>query len=314
MASPETTSTRPSTIPNRDLRIANLRENAAGEIKKARKAENSPLLSYQTFRGAAEYVTNLYGIAHTLEHAPKGRPILDVGTGRGFAIQELKESPLGKERQFIAIGLKHYPSIESTIGEENFHITSAETLRGIENNSIGAILGAYSVAYSEAPTLVANRFDEVLVPGGLIKLSFFSDGKQEPFIERLKALGYDVATYQDEKKLQGNALVQLSLQLSLLLEPHSSLVTNAQYTNSRVIVLAIKPGGEQKVSAQQILDEDRWSTRKQAGELKALALRNRTLRSVARSLARQFKMARVAYAIADKLQRDSIYGYLDVEG
>ena len=51
-------------------------------------------------------------------------------------------------------------------------MTSAESLIGFDDGSVGVVLGVFSVAYSTEPELVAASIDRVLVAGGVFKGTF----------------------------------------------------------------------------------------------------------------------------------------------
>ena len=72
-------------------------------------------------------------------------------------------------------------------------------MRGIPDNSVGGILGAFSIRYSRFPELAVASMDRVLIPGGLVK---FSVGIKdvEQYEQALLARGFEVVRdeYPDE--------------------------------------------------------------------------------------------------------------------
>lgn len=231
------------------------RRHIAGEIFYARDKEKSALRTYNVFRGAAEYVRNLCGLQAFFDNVPEGRPILDVGAGRGYAAEEFADVAFSHERRFIGTALRFNRSLVNAFGEGNFHITSAEVLRGVEDESIGGILGVYSApAYSVNHAQVARRFNEVLVPGGIIKVSLFlTSPSRTNFMHELNDLGYDVM---------------------------------AQRVDKRIIVVAIKPGGEKKISALQLLTKDNQTRTSQEHQVGMATLSNHFRRTLGRGLLR----------------------------
>ncbi len=194
-------------------RLLQARNLAARQIKNIRRFERSSV-RYVTDRNIEEYSNLLDGLQHSLLYAknlPNSNIILDIGAGNTRGIFEIATSLLGEGISCEATVLvKHKESSRflGLFGKEKIHITSAEVLRGIENDSIAGVLALYSIAYSAAPELVIRRIDEVLVKGGFIKALFRdpdsvkndsafvrkTDFKtHHPFSSLLKKFGYDVA-------------------------------------------------------------------------------------------------------------------------
>ncbi len=191
---------------------------------------------YTMDRNASEYYSILDGYIQSLFYVKQlgsSKVVLDIGAGTTKAISEISESPEGKglELEFRATVLTYTPAIEENLGLVNTHITPAETLSGIDDNSVGLALAVYSITYSVRPDATIDRINDILVPGGILKGTFFSEKEKgvnasiasriTPFQRRLRELNYDIALGPNE------------------------------------VILAKKPGGHLAVSAQDLLEADR---------------------------------------------------------
>ncbi|KKT00813.1 MAG: hypothetical protein UW07_C0004G0008 [Candidatus Nomurabacteria bacterium GW2011_GWF2_43_8] len=200
---------------------------AARQIRAVRKNErqwiNTNKGKFLTNRGKYDYIWELHGLKELFAYLriKKNTKVLDIGSGTGRAVDEISKSELGKGLEFVKTALINYSGENS----RKIHLTSAEVLRGIPSDSFGAILAVFSVAYSEAPELVAQQIDRVLVPGGVFKGSFNSRNSPETAFGKvtlkkygnlrliLQKMGYDTATISDfsDKYLEFHDSVLLAI-------------------------------------------------------------------------------------------------------
>jgi len=129
---------------------------------------------------------------------------LDIGAGKTKAISQIEKSKLGKGLEFKATVLaKDKEIVDKYLGSSRTITTSAESLRGVNSESVAGILAMYSITYSYAPRLAIERMDQVLVPGGIIKATFGSTSPEAKFtsptefINAWKDLGYDTFYWGD---------------------------------------------------------------------------------------------------------------------
>lgn len=183
------------------------------------------------------YIDTFLGLTHFFNAAriaSQNPVVLDIGAGTTRAITQISKSPLGEGISFVATSVAFDKRVNSEdgIGAENFRVTSAEKLRGIENNSIAAVLAMASLAYSDFPSQSIKRINEVLVDGGLIKATFnnrnnnkkFNMHTHDAFSNALLKLGYDVAV----KKIP----------------------------SGMDILVAVKPGKSTSIKARELLNSD----------------------------------------------------------
>lgn len=221
------------------IRHSEVRNQIAQQLRNVRNLERSGV--YMTNRGASEYVSGFLGLQHFFDYVrtlPRGTTVLDLGAGLSIGTQELSSSVIGKDLSFISVGLTRDFRVNDYIGSDKYKITSAEKLRGIANESVKGIIALHSIAYSEAPEMVIDRINKVLIPGGVIKATFcnetFKDNNDflarskfkshDRFSAQMRSLGYDTAYHKREG-----------------------------YT----ILLALKPGVESVMTARNLLDADR---------------------------------------------------------
>jgi SAM-dependent methyltransferase len=224
-----------------DVRTLKMRNNIAKQLKATRREERKRITEMVLDRNGREYIEYFEGITSMFEYVKSlpSNTILDIGAGRGRGIRELAESALGEGLRFKTTVLGNSDRIEKSDAIARVHITPAETLRGISNESIGGILALYSISYCENPEIVTKRIDEVLVPGGVVKATFpdlpgrlsrtskFIQWDALPYEHFFKGMGYDVLV-------------------------HSS---------QRQILLALKPGGN--ISASKLMEADEKSYEEQ---------------------------------------------------
>jgi hypothetical protein len=217
---------------------------------------------YHVNRNGREILFRIGGLEQYFKYLRqlKSNKILDVGVGSGLGSGEISQMPMTEGFEYHVSALRNHSELNKRFSNDRLHITSVESLKGIENSSIAGILGVNSVAYSAYPRLAVKRLDEVLVPGGALKLTFnifghterygntiFKDPEQ--FINFINKLGYDVA-FQDHAFLAKKTK-----------EPELFAMANS-------IVLAIKPGNLQAPSAKDLLTQDLKGLDKEAIERK----------------------------------------------
>jgi SAM-dependent methyltransferase len=211
------------------------RTQIAKQIKDARKNERSvtedSLEKYPTDRDYLMYWYSIGGLKYVFEYL-KTLPsniVLDIGTGTGKAASEMSRSRSAQGLDVHATSLRNDPELQKNFPDKTkLHITSVETLRGIERSSVGTVLAMCSIAYANYPKLAIQKIDEVLVPGGVLKANF-SPGSghaygdvifksSDVFVETLHSLGYDVDVStnniylkKDDHYAKGKALVVLAI-------------------------------------------------------------------------------------------------------
>ena len=253
------------------------RKMAARRIRQIRQKEKDDgLATYAQRRNGERYNFLLQGLQGTLDYARRlpSNLVVDIGAGVTRAIKEISEEEMAKDLKFKATILGFYMInsklfyeksrlykklvdelkkqgkeaprrignkylIEQNLGLKNTHITSAETLRPFADESVAVLLSVYSVNYSASLRLVAESIDRVLVPGGVFK-GFFPFRKEDtsleaetayPFVVALAEKGYDIVCAEGDQLDNG-------------------------YYEGHGIVLAVKPGGGQPVTARELFCKD----------------------------------------------------------
>lgn len=157
--------------------------------------------TWQNDRLGSEYISSLGGVEATLQYIKSldSKLVIDVGTGTSQGISDIAKSKLGEGLEFKGTTVTWLNELNQHLGKDRVLITSAESLRGIENNSVGGILALYSISYTAQPQQVVARFDQVLVEGGVVKMVTHADQKSrsghrtfESFLNAFKELGYDI--------------------------------------------------------------------------------------------------------------------------
>ena len=230
------------------------RTQIAKQVQAARNKDRNPgetgIDSYNLNRGSNFYKLALAGFEELFSYLKtlKTGLVLEIGAGTGRALKEIKEMPMAKGLSFRATALYNHPDIRHNLGQEDFTLTSMETLRGIEPESVAGVLSMYSITYAEHPKLAMAKINEVLIPGGIIKAVFPFHGNEvsttsglvfkrpEVFIKYLIELGYDVS-YRDNKFT-------------------TPFLVEEQFYYGTSILLAIKPGNPQAPKADSLMDED----------------------------------------------------------
>lgn len=159
-------------------------------------------------RDLLEYIKWLGGISIFLRYAEQldgQRLVLDIGSGTNKGITEIARSKLGRNLNFVGTNLSRVPESLGNTDPVRTVRTSAEVLRGIEDESVNGIIALASIAYSDSPSMVASSLNRVLAPGGVIKSFFRPIGREDEFSDEYNykthyrfsaaflALGYDVA-------------------------------------------------------------------------------------------------------------------------
>lgn len=218
-----------------------LRTAVAQNLKTVRAMDRK--CQYNNRRNGDAYMHEFKGLEYFFDHvrALDKKTVLDIGAGTTKGVDDLSRDKIADGMDLKATTLAMIPQVKwhygsHRTGKKNVLITSAETLRHIENESIGGILALNSIAYSAVPELAIRRIDQVLVPGGIIKATFSVSSEyelfrsHELFMRELLRLGYSVAHLAE---------------------------------NIPVVLLAIKPGGKADVSAFDLLGKDLYSYRSQ---------------------------------------------------
>ncbi len=223
------------------------RQKVALQIRNARREDRNKIYNkgdggWENNRSGALYIDGLEGLANLFRYVKdnvSSKVVLDIGTGSSRGISRISRSTIGEGLEFKATALTIHPDTEKNLGLKNITLTSSETLRGFETNSIGCILGLFSIAYSaDMPSTVA-RINQILVPGGVIKARFDQIHNPQAYIGMKTTAEF----------------VQL--------------LTNLDYdiSNEGGIVIAIKPTKNKPeqplVQACVLRKEDAWSAEKQ---------------------------------------------------
>ena len=191
----------------------NRRQQVAAKLKRLRELEhnNPEFLRDSSLR---DYLVSAGGLQAFLDHIreTKSRKVLDIGTGTGKALSQIATSRAGDGLSFIGTALTS-PKTEKPTGIQ-LHLTAAESLRGIQPDSVGGVLSIGSIGFSNAPELVVANIDRTLVDGGAIKATFRKKGTygkdwdkkydkwgysiHDPFTREWSKLGYDLAIAETE--------------------------------------------------------------------------------------------------------------------
>ena len=190
-----------------------------------RRRDNSNSADYLLRLGG---LSNFFGYLRVLdEHGL----VLDIGAGTTRGISQLEKGSLGSGLSFEAVTLSYNSSIKENLGLEKTHITSAENLKGVKDKSVAGVISLFGISYCTRPDLAIYSIDRVLLPGGVIKAGFItsektaysqSGTKKEEFAELFSGYGYDVAV---DERFCG-------------------------------LLVAIKPGKQRHVSAEELLNSD----------------------------------------------------------
>lgn len=152
-------------LPKGDL----IRLAVAKQLTNARSLDQ--LYGWTNNRDGYWYIVELGGLRSTLEYVKRLQPpvVLDIGTGRGFGINDIAGSPLGEGLVFRATALTFDPAHSTINNRVRITYTAAEILHGFENGSVACVLAVFSIGYCIKPEFVATRIDQILAPGGVVK-------------------------------------------------------------------------------------------------------------------------------------------------
>jgi hypothetical protein len=159
-----------------------LRQQLARDLKQARKSERfylDPQYAYKRNRSLARYLFYLLGLGATLDYVRtlSSHYVVDLGTGTGRAMAELEQSKLGEGLTFVGTGIVWNKSVVL----RNYRITPAELMSGFGASSAGAVISVFGpIHYSNHVSLVLEKIDEILVPGGVVKLGMMKCSSLTP--------------------------------------------------------------------------------------------------------------------------------------
>lgn len=242
----------------KELRIA-----AAQKIRDARAADKSydnDQIAYRRIRGEGEFRREILGLTHLFEYIRTlpSKKILEIGGGEGNARGEFSDNPNLHDLYFEGTDLIN-------TGSANY-VTSAEVMRGISSNAYGGVLSMYSISYSEAPELVGRQINRVLIPAGVFKGTF-------PRSDRLMAVNQLAHMLRVPPRTPGGEVIMqrangqnyyqffraLGFDVAGIIEDTENSYPRLAEKNAEdplTVILAIKPGGTQKVSAKELLMAD----------------------------------------------------------
>ena len=216
------------------------RQVVASQLKQMRSLEKSKNYRESDWdRDINDYLYWFNGLSQVFKYAKQLNSeslIFDLGAGTTKGISQIAKSRLGEGLNFEASVLTFRSEIQDNLGLVKTHITSVETLRGVEKKSISAMLSLNSLAYSAAPHVAVERINDVLVPGGVLKATF-----------RVKESKDDEST--------GEYNYQTHDQFSTCLRDLDYDVAISKLVSEELIV-AIKPGIRKTLLADELLRRD----------------------------------------------------------
>jgi SAM-dependent methyltransferase len=244
-------------------------------VKRDRKSLGEQFPPEEKVRGwnireGKTYIADLFGLEQLLEytHTHLAPEVLYIGETIGKAPRDIHETTIGENLNYHVTALRRYPQLQQTVGNERIIQTSAEQLKHVDSNSIGAIISDYALCYTD-PQLAIQQIDRVLQQGGVLKASF--DGrdasgvtgfkKADEFENELRARGYDIAAHEI---LQTTPIPpNMPEAVAQKLFPNGLPKDLNQTTSVRTILLAIKPPAINNITAQHLLDADMATYEKQ---------------------------------------------------
>lgn len=229
---------------NHPVRIA-----IARQLQKVRHHEkfDHSRQRYDDERDAVDYFFTLRGLSATLNYIKQmvnAKKVLDIGVGDSRAVKEIARSTFGEGLKFVGTSLTRKSTHRYFLGQSNITLTSAEVLRGFQPDSLGGILGVYSLTYSISPEQTVARLNEVLTAGGLIKACFRVPGHAlklnsltaRPFINALLTHGYDVKDFQQIEISQDEKDAGIcATHIVLAIKPHSGSSEKKRQTASEIL-------------------------------------------------------------------------------
>lgn len=237
------------------------RAKVAQEIRWARMADRKQ--GYQRSRSGEFYVRMLHGLEHFFQFVgeiKESSVVIDIGAGTTRGISELAVANSKRGLDFHATILTPLREVNSSwvgvskLERSRIHITSAEALRGFASKSVAGIISLHALSYTASPELAVRRINEVLVDGGVVKSTIWTKeeapAKYDEFIGTFRSLGYDITTQTAEERGYSPRF----------------------YT----LLLAIKPGGDSRISAEELLrmDESHLVEEKKAREVERERLKS----------------------------------------
>ena len=236
----------------------------ADQIRNARNSERKKdKQSYGIDKSGKECLYRLGGLEHFFDYLrtlPSNR-VLDIGVGTGRGSSAIRKMPISNGLEFEVTALRNIPELQKNFPKERIHITAVETLRGVTDKSLAGIIAVNSIGYSDHSLLAVRRLNQVLIPGGVVKATFYRDEGSEKhngtsfkdptsFIEAFSVLGYDVSPI---KKFSATGV--------------GGSGGNAIMVNS--IIVAIKPGNPNAPGAKELLEADWDNVKSQAKNILA---------------------------------------------
>lgn len=233
---------------------SSFRNSLARQIKGARAHERGrDPFRYEFNRSGREAVLRLGGVEKLIEYVKKlnSKKILDIGVGTGKASNMIMNMQAAEGLDWHVTALRNDPELRERFEAGKIHITTAETLKGIENGSVAGVIALHSIMYATSPELTIKSIDAVLIPGGVLKATFNQTGKieiyvqgntaQDPkaFVDSLRFLGYDVA-FRDH------------IFLGKTYKPGYRFIGPIK----NAVLVAIKPGNAEAPKAEDLLIDD----------------------------------------------------------
>lgn len=157
---------------------------------------------YLMDRDAKQYNNYFLGLSHFFSYVEETDTlpdtIVEIGVGKGNGFSQIAKDH--SELQFIGTALNTDLVTAKIPDNATVQMGATEELHQIKDRSVGGIYGLYSVSYSD-PGLAIKRMDEVLAPGGAIKLVLTENDTEggmtgfATFAMYLEELGYSWHAY-----------------------------------------------------------------------------------------------------------------------
>jgi hypothetical protein len=223
------------------LRIA--RGEAAGYVRRARFLEASSN-EFVTPSTMTRYVQKAKGLGHFFDavRQTSSSSVMDIGGGTLNGIGEIAASDMAKGLTVRATTLRW--KFKRPHSLEKVYRTSAEYMRGIDPNSLGGVLALQSLAFAEQ-TLTACQLERVCVEGAVLKAT---GKKHTPYSDRWENQ-YKEWGYQTLDELATVLREKFGWDIAI----HEGEVGD---DSQDTILVAVKPGGQHGLTAQEILERD----------------------------------------------------------
>lgn len=209
------------------------------QLARVVEMENEDYYNYT--RGYQQYAVLLKGMEASVMyalHLAKRNPgyFLDIGCGISQAIAEIASQSFSNGLQFRATGLVKHPCISNNLGFKRFIKTPAETMNGINDNSVVGATAVHSIAYTASPEMTIQAINRILVPGAVLKGVFA--GENNPDMRRSELYGHK--------------------RVGIFKEMFESLdyQTEVTYDEKQSILLAIKSPSPFNISARLLMNLD----------------------------------------------------------